>query len=47
MTKAVHTNSIESFWAVLKGGTVGIYNHVSTKYLQLYVKGKGGGSWIY
>ncbi len=33
----VHTNGIESFWATLKRGVVGIYHHVSTKHLQHYV----------
>jgi transposase-like protein len=33
----VHTNSIESFWALLKRGILGTYHHVSAKYLPLYL----------
>jgi len=33
----VHTNNVESFWAILKRGIYGIYHHVSVRYLQEYV----------
>jgi hypothetical protein len=34
---AVHTNTIEGFWSILKRGVVGTYDKVSRKYLPLYV----------
>jgi hypothetical protein len=33
----VHTQSIESFWAVLKRGLIGTYHHVDAGYLSQYV----------
>ena len=33
----VHTNGMESFWAVVKRGYRGVYHHVSPKHLQRYV----------
>lgn len=32
-----HTNTIESFWAIVKRAVYGIYHHVSLKYLQHYI----------
>jgi transposase-like protein len=33
----VHTQSIESFWAILKRGLIGTYHHVDAGYLNQYV----------
>ena len=33
----VHTNSIESVWAVMKRGIYGVYHQVSKKHLQRYI----------
>jgi len=34
---AVHTNTIEGFWSIMKRGVVGTFHKVSKKYLPLYV----------
>ncbi len=34
---AVHTNTIEGFWSIVKRGIVGTFHKVSRKYLPLYV----------
>jgi IS1 family transposase len=34
---AVHTNTIEGFWSIIKRGIVGSFHKVSEKYLPLYV----------
>jgi len=33
----IHTNTIEGFWSLVKGGIHGVYRNVSDKYLQSYV----------
>lgn len=35
---AAHTNTIESFWAILKRAILGQFHHVSPKYLPLYLR---------
>jgi len=34
---AIHTNSIESFWSLLKRGIVGSYHKVSKEHLSAYI----------
>jgi hypothetical protein len=33
----IHTQNIESFWAILKRGLIGTYHHVDAGYLAQYV----------
>ena len=33
----VHTNSVEGFWSLVKGGIKGVYHSVSPEYLQTYL----------
>ena len=33
----VHTNGVESFWALLKRGYIGVYHHMSVAHLDRYV----------
>ena len=37
MRGIAHTQSIESFWSLIKRGIMGQYHHVSAKYLPLYL----------
>jgi DNA-directed RNA polymerase subunit RPC12/RpoP len=37
VTGTVHTQTIESFWSLLKRGIMGSYHHVTREYLPLYV----------
>lgn len=32
----IHTNTVEGFWSLVKGGIKGVYHNVSDKYLQTY-----------
>lgn len=34
---SIHVNNVESFWAIVKRAIMGIYHHVSVKYLQNYI----------
>jgi hypothetical protein len=34
---AVHTNTLEGFWSIIKRGVVGTFHKVSKKYMPLYV----------
>jgi transposase-like protein len=36
--KGVNTNTIESFWAIIKRGLIGQFHHVDAKYLPNYVQ---------
>lgn len=34
---AVHTNTIEGFWSLVKRGVIGTFHKISAKYMPLYV----------
>ncbi|MCK9412124.1 MAG: IS1595 family transposase [Prolixibacteraceae bacterium] len=34
---AVHINTLEGFWSLLKRGVIGLYHYVSSKYLNKYI----------
>lgn len=38
MDGEIHTNGIESFWALLKPGSVGTYHKMNVKHLNPYVQ---------
>jgi len=33
----IHTNTVEGFWSLLKGGIKGVYHSVGSAYLQSYL----------
>ena len=37
-----HANGVESFWALLKRGYIGIYHHFSRKHLHRYISDFAG-----
>lgn len=37
LENGIHTNGIESFWAVVKRGVYGIFHNISVKYMQRYI----------
>ena len=37
MLDEVHVNTIENAWSLFKRGLIGMYHHVSVKYLQDYL----------
>ncbi len=36
VNREAHTNHVESAWSLVKRGLIGVYHHVSAKYLQDY-----------
>ena len=37
LDNGIHTNGIESFWAIVKRGVYGVYHHISIKHMQAYM----------